>query len=316
MGVLEDLFNLGNGIRSGVEDIPSFLKSVATADGHGIVTDGRKLIGDAGDVIEGAGTLGIDLGKVPAEYAGSFGKLADSPILSAAQLAIEAEKALTGSGDPQGGDGYSQSSAKLFEAVQTLDTAKVNPDIWDGAASSAYDASSLAHRKKVSSVSDADSILGQILDIEAGQVSRTRQTLDDTSQYLYDYGLATAWMNLVPGLNVAKLIADSTAATAALGTTEAAIVILAKNAMENAARIDAPTATYDEAAKDVSGEDACGAFVYPTQDREELPTRLDPEAKYTYPKSTEPPKEKWPPPILWGSSTDVPPAAASAQPHQ
>jgi hypothetical protein len=311
VGVLEDLFNLGNGIRSGFEDVPSFLKNVATANGHGIATDGRKLIGDTGDVIEGAETLGIDIGKVPAEYAGTVGKFADSPILSAAQLAIEAEKALTGSGDPQRGDGYQQSAAKLVEAVETLHTARVNPDIWDGAAASTYDNSNELHRKKVSDVSDADRLLGDILDNEAGQVSRTRQTLDDASQYLYDYGLATSWMNLVPGLNVAKLIADTTAATAALGTTETAIVILAKNALENANRINDPTAVYDDAAKDISGKDSCGGFTDSPKDdqKENLPTRLHSDAPYTYPKSIEPPKSPWPPGIPWGSATDAPSGA-------
>jgi hypothetical protein len=74
VSVLDELFNLGNGIRSGFQDVPSVLEHVLTGDVHGVVTDGRKLIGDAGDVIEGAGALGLELGNVPAKYAGSLGR--------------------------------------------------------------------------------------------------------------------------------------------------------------------------------------------------------------------------------------------------
>ena len=71
MGVLEKLFNLGNGIRSGVQDVPDLIGDVLTGDVHGVLTDGRKLTGDAGDVIEGAGALGLELGKIPGPMAGS-----------------------------------------------------------------------------------------------------------------------------------------------------------------------------------------------------------------------------------------------------
>jgi hypothetical protein len=305
VGVLEKLFNLGNGIRSGFEDVPDLLGDVLTGDVHGVLTDGRKLVGDAGDVIEGAGALGLELGKIPARYAGSLGKWADSPILSAAQLAIEGEKKTTGSGDPHGGDGYSQSAVKLEETVETLISAEVNPDVWNGAAALAYDDASKAHRRIVSDASVADSDVGRILDTEAGQVTRTRETLDTTSQGLYDYGLATAWMNLVPGLNVAKLAADSAAAAAALATTNTTMFVLAKNSIENARKISAWTDTYAKAAKDTSGQS--GRFAEPKQDqRENLPTRLHPETPYTPPMPTTPPQ--WGPPAApYESSTPAPP---------
>lgn len=92
MSVLDKLLNLGNGIRSGIEDVPALLGDVLTGDVHGVLTDGRKLIGDANDVVEGAGALGIEIGGVPAKYLGSLGKLADSLILSAAQLVIEGRR--------------------------------------------------------------------------------------------------------------------------------------------------------------------------------------------------------------------------------
>lgn len=314
MSILDNLVNLGNGIRSGFEDVPSLLGDVLTGDVHGVLTDGRKLAGDAGDVIEGAGALGLELGKVPAKYAGSYGKFADSPILSAAQVAIEAQKALTGSGDPQGGGGYSQSAVKLAETVETLISAEVDPDMWDGAAATAYDDESKAHRRVVSDVSAADSDTGRVLDTEAGQVSRTRETLDSTSQGLYDYGLATAWMNLVPGLNLAKFAADTAAAAAALATTNSTMLVLAKNSVENALKISHSTDTYTNAAKDTSG--MAGRFVEPKQDQlDNLPTRLHPNTEYTRPQPTVPPPTG-PPAVPYESPPPASPAPLPLPPHQ
>jgi hypothetical protein len=279
VSILEKLFNLGNGIRSGVEDVPALWGDLATGDLHGVLTDGRKLLGDANDVIEGAGALGVEIGRVPAKYLGSFGKLADSPILSAAQLAIEGEKKLTGSGDPHGGSGYSASAVKLQETVETLIDAEVNADAWDGVAARNYDRLSKAHRKTVSNMSVADAAVGRVLDTEAEQVVRTRKTLDTTSQGLYDYGLATSWMLLVPGANAAKLAADAAAAAGALATTNTTMLILANNSLENSRKISTAAETYAEAKLDSSGEER---FSKPEEDQKDnLPTRLLPGTKYT-----------------------------------
>jgi len=279
VSILEKLFNLGNGIRSGMGDVPALFGDLVTGDLHGVLTDGRKLVGDANDVIEGAGALGIEMGRIPARYLGSFGKLADSPILSAAQLAIEGEKKLTGSGDPHGGAGYSASAVKLQDAVETLIDAEVNPDAWDGAAATTYDELSKAHRRTVSDMSVADAEVGRVLDTEAEQVVRTRNTLDTTSQGLYDYGLATSWMLVVPGLNGAKLAADCAAAAAAMGTTNMTMMVLAHNALENSRKIATAAETYAAAKNDTSGE---ARFATPQDDqRDNLPTRLHPDTKYT-----------------------------------
>lgn len=222
--LLKDLFDLGNGIRSGIQDVPKLFQDVVTLDAHGALTDGRKVIGDVGDVLNGLGGLGMGLTEVPRQiaekYAGSaLGKLADSKILSAAQLAIEAEKATTGSGDPEDGNGYHDSAVRMQEVVQTLSDADPRDDRWNGRAAETYTATNSAHRKHASAVQGADQEIANILGAEATQVSRTRRTLDETNQYLSDYGAATAWMNFVPGLAQAKAVADIAAASAALLTT-------------------------------------------------------------------------------------------------
>jgi uncharacterized protein YukE len=313
VGVLEDLFNLGNGIRSGFEDVPALFKDIVTFDPHGAVTDGRKLIGDAGDVLTGVGQLGIDLGRVPEKYLGTFGKWADSPILSAAQLVIEGEKAMCGSGEPTDGTGYLESAEKLEDTVQHLvDTTEVIPDLWSGKAATAYDETGKEHRRRISRMSAGDGSVGNTLNTEAGQVSRTRKTLDDTSQYLYDYGLATAWMNYVPGANVAKIAADTAAASAALATTETTMLILANNVLENARAINAAREDIEAGTQDTSGDRTLGAFVDPRDDQKgNLPPRMQPGTKYHYPIGLPPPKEKPiepqnPPPNVPVTPYDIP----------
>jgi hypothetical protein len=120
VGLAEDLFNIGNGIRSGIQDVPSFVGNIFSLDVPGAATDARKIVGDVGDVLKGLEGLGVSLGSIPSTYGGTVGKIADSPILSAAQLTIEGQKALTGSGDPEAGNGFKESAAKLNEAWDTL----------------------------------------------------------------------------------------------------------------------------------------------------------------------------------------------------
>ncbi|MGH3644653.1 MAG: EspA/EspE family type VII secretion system effector [Mycobacterium sp.] len=293
MDLFKDLFNVANGIRSGVQDVPSFLGDVLKGDVHGMATDGRKLIGDVGDVLDGVGGLGVSMGKVSARYAGAVGKLADSPILSAAQLAIEAEKATTGSGDPEDGNGYQESARRLEECVETLIDAEPRADRWDGIASRTYDEANKTHRRQTSAAQDADSKIGAILATEADQVSRTRQTLDDTSQYLYDYGLATAVVSFIPGANIAKMIADAAAASAALATTNTTMLILANNALENASRVREHLSKYNDtveaAARDAPSDVGPDMpFVDPRTDQADLPGRIQPGAEHTTPSPEEP----------------------------
>jgi len=293
------VFAVPRGLYFGALDGVALAEDVVTLDGHGVATNGRKLLGDAGDVLQGLSSLGGFTGTVPGLYTGSaFGKLSDSPILSAAQLAIYAERATTGFDDPVDGTGYRESADRLESAVdEELIYTNAAEDRWDGAAATAYNATNKSHKDLVSKVQVADDALAGILDTEAGQVSRTRQTLDETSQTLYDYGLATAWMNAVPGLNVAKQVADAAAAAAALATTNTTMMVLVKNAAENALRVKEYIGHYEDAAKDTSGDGGvCGTFVDPQIDTADTtrPGRLDPNAEFTPPEPLEPPV--WGPP--------------------
>ncbi|MHA3018752.1 EspA/EspE family type VII secretion system effector [Mycobacterium sp. BMJ-28] len=316
--LLKDLFELGNGIRSGVQDVPKLFQDVVSLDAHGVLTDGRKVIGDVGDVLNGLGGLGMGLTKVPQQiaekYAGStIGKLADSQILSAAQMAIDAEKATTGSGEPEDGNGYHESAVRMQDVVQTLSDADPRGDRWNGEAAKSYERTNSAHRTHASAVQGADGEIGRVLSIEAGQVSRARKTLDETNQYLSDFGAATAWMNFVPGLRQAKMVADLAAASAALATTNTTMAVLVKNAAENAARIELLTGKYTDANGDNSGkvQDKHGNPVpgapFVTQEvdtgKQSRPERLDPSRPYWVPTPDTPPNT---PGIPYGAEAPSP----------
>jgi hypothetical protein len=311
VGLLEDLWHVGDGIKSGVEDAEHAVSDVVHGKVHEAVTDVRKLFGDAGDVLKGLEGLGMNLGPLPKWYKDSpFGKLSDSPILSLAQLVIKGEKALTGSGDPEDGNSYRDSAKRLAGAVETLIDAKPAPGRWDGAAADQYTTTNHDHRVRTSNVQAADEKIGVILSNEAAQVSDTRHTLESTSQDLYDYGLSTAWMNFIPPLRVTKLILDGLAATAGLETTSNAMSSLIENAVVNAADIHALTHQYATAAIDTSGDGgrACGeAFVSQNADLARLPSRLDSKKPYTVPDPEHP--HDGPPATPYGSAGQTPPAA-------
>lgn len=290
MSILKELARIGNGIRSGVSDVPSLVTNILELDVHGTVTDTRKIMGDAGDVLTGAGNLGIEMGSAPLKYVETLTKWADSAILSGAQLAIEGEKKLTGSGSIETGNEYWASSVKLQKAVETLIRAELEEgeDGWNGTASKAYNSATKAHRQLVSDVGSADSNIGKTLEKEAEQIRQTREVLDSTSQALYDYGLATKAILAIPGANVAKVaLADTIAAAAALATTSAKMAQMVANSVENASDIRKASSHYEAAKNDTSGDGGgCNPFVDPRVDQKDLPTRAREGTEYQPRKET------------------------------
>lgn len=331
----EDLFTIANGVRSGIQDVSDLVEDIATFDAHGIATNSRKVMGDVGDVLTGLEGLGGSIGQIPGRYAESaFGKMSDSKILAAAQLGIDAMKATTGSGTPQDGTPLRESSTRLEQAVETLIDAAPKEDRWDGTASGVYKATNASHRRLTSGVQVADSAIAAIIDTQAGQVSRTRQTLSDTSQFLYDYGLATAWMNFVPGGAAAKAVGDLATATAALAAAGVTMEILTKNVFENALRLRDQLEHYSAAKGDTAGANAHCDDPFPVPDglpapspstpipggsSEIPPTRLDPGTPYTPPRPIVPPQYGPPAvPMVAGpspstSTSPVPPPRLSAK---
>jgi len=296
------------GIAGAVTDVPSLVGNVAKGDIGQAMVDGRKVLGDGKDIALGLGSLGANLGPVPSFLEKNpVLKLAESKVIAAAQLAIAGMKATTGSNTPCTGQEFRDSSKHLEDVVWTLIHAEPHEDRWSGTAAQVYNATNASHKRLASDVQAADNEIAGHLDVEAGQVTRTRQTLNDQSDWLTKYDLATAVMNLTPPTAGLKFAMDLAAAAAALDTAGVTMAVLVKNSLENADRIGEASKRYEKPAQDTSGTplDACGAgevFPVPEEGEDSLqrpdnatplpdphgqpvpPTRSLPGAPYTVPE--------------------------------
>ncbi|WP_149370323.1 EspA/EspE family type VII secretion system effector [Mycolicibacterium sp. P9-64] len=254
--------DLVTGIKGAVTDVPNLVGDVAQGNFGQAFVDGRKVLGDGKDIAMGLSSLGANLGPVPSFLENNTAtKLTESKVLAAAQLLIEGMKKTTGSGAPCTGEEFQDSSKRLADVVETLIHAEVHEDRWDGTASQVYNATNASHRRLASDVQAADAEIAGHLDTEAGQVTRTRNTLDESSDNLTKYDLATMWMNATPPTRALKFALDCTAAAGALDVSGVTMGVLVKNSLENAARIKKAAMLYGDAAKDTSGNplDPCGA---------------------------------------------------------
>ena len=158
------------------------------------------------------------------------------------------------------------------------------------------------------------------------QTNRTRNILDDVSNGLTTYDIATCWMNATGPGRALKLALDIAAAGAAMSTVEATMGVLIAESLFNANKIRAELGNYETAAKDTTG-DPSSCEVFPIPDAGQLPglderqrsrlpdpnkgttapSRSKPGTPYTVP-SPEEPIEYGPPATPLG----VPSPAASA----
>jgi hypothetical protein len=290
--------DLITGIAGVATDVPSLVGNVAKGDIGQAMVDGRKVLGDGKDIALGLGSLGANLGPVPSFLEKNpVLKLAESKVIAAAQLAIAGMKLTTGSGDPYTGEQFRDSSKRLENVVETLIHAEPHKDQWDGTSAQVYNATNASHRRLASDVQTADAEIAGHLDTAAGQVDRTRQTLNGASDTLTKYDLATAVMNLTPPTAALKFAMDCAAAAGALDTAGVTMAVLVKNSLENADGIGKSAHRYENAARDTSGNpmDPCGVgevFSVPDQDHE-LP-RPEPETPLPAPGEPTQPKRSMP----------------------
>jgi hypothetical protein len=311
--------DLITGIAGVATDVPSLVGHVATGDIGQAMADGRKVMGDGKDIALGLSSLGANLGPVPSFLEKNpIMKLAESKVIMAAQLTIAGMKFTTGSGDPYTGDQFRDSSKRLENVVETLIHAEPHEDRWNGTGSQVYNATNASHRRLASDVQAADAEIAGHLDTEAGQVTRTRQTLDDQSDWLTKYDLATAVMNLAPPTAALKFAMDLAAAAAALDTAGVTMAVLVKNSLENADRIGEASRRYENAARDTSGNplDPCGVGeVFSLPDKgHELPR---PEPETPLPAAGEPvqPKRSMPDEPYTMPEPEEPTVQAPATPY-
>lgn len=285
------------GIKGAVSDVPNLIGDVAQGEFGQALVDGRKVLGDGKDIALGLSSLGANLGPVPSFLENNTAaKFTESKVLAAGQLLIEGMKKTTGSGTPCTGQEFRDSSNHLADVVDTLIDAAPHTDRWDGTGSQVYNATNASHRRLASDVQAADLAIADVIDTEAGQVSRTRNTLDESSDSLTKYDLATTWMNATPPTRALKFALDCTAAAGALDVSGATMAVLVKNSVENATRIRGSTKRYEDAARDTSGNplDPCVGEAFSVPDpQHELP-RPNPETPLPEPGEPIQPKRSLP----------------------
>lgn len=337
--VFEAPFKIASGVVNGVKDGVSFVDHARKGDMGGVMQDGLKLMNDANDLVEGLTTLGAAITPLPTAFGASKGtQIADSKIIWAAQMLIDGMKLTTGSGTPVNGDEFRESSKRLEDVVLTLISAEPHDDRWNGTASHVYKAVNASHRRLASQVQAADEFVAGVLDTEADQVARTRETLQDQNDWLKAYDLATCWMQASAPSRALKVVLDTTASVAALDIAGGTMVVLAKNSLENSARITSKVGTYTKAQGDTSGPPASEGLFKPfpedklpgadtrqpgsrmPEEGEDIPPeRTEADAPYTVP-SPEEPEQHGPPATPYGAPitpapvTPLPSGAPAATP--
>lgn len=312
LGGMGDVADLVEGAKSGIEHSRDLARDLG--DGHYVdaMDDGVSVVRDVAGIVEALGGLGVHYGKVATKYVEKFTPLAESQILSAAQKVIEGAKRTTGEGDPDPGDGFKESAARLQEIAMILWDAKPHSDRWTGAASDMYSKTSSQHSDAAFKAQNADQDIANVLAAEADLVRRTRENLDEVSEGLHQFDLATMWMNAHPAGAAIKETLDAVAAAGAMEAMQITMLSLFRASAENAGRIRTAAEGYEGSLKDSSGDGgACGGYIFVAQkaDLANLPERLRPETSYTAPAPEEPPQ--WGPPAqpLPSPSTTNPPPA-------
>lgn len=329
--ILEAPSKITSGVVNGVIDTGHLIGDVRRHDYIAAGRDLVKVMADGADIVESLGALGGSVASVPKPFKAAQMTDPASKIIWAAIKTIEGMEKATGTGTPYDGTDFRKSSKKLNSVIMTLDRAQPQADQWNGTASQVYAATNASHRRVVSAVMDADDKIAGILDTEAGQVTRTRQSLSDDVEWLELYDRTTMWANYGPApARALKIALDTAVATATLATAGTTLTILVKNSLENANRIRGHLGGYEAALKDKSGM-PLGAKPFPVPDAGHMPPRLtdkdqpgpkmpaegtpvtdptrkDPNGKYT-PPSPEEPIPTGPPATPYGM-----PAGPSAQP--
>jgi len=235
------------------------------------------------------------------EALGAIANLAESPILMAAQLAIHGMKLTTGSGEPETGEAFVTSATKYEETAVLLEKTEIyDPAQWDGSAAKAYQAKAANHRHQTHEVAEGDKEMRPLLLALGQKVKETRDSLQDSIDFLANYDTSTSWMNGIPGGALPKAAADMAVATTQLSMAQPAMAALVAESYDKAGEIRKVASRYQGAsAQQLFGEQTdsegnpialpCGEPFGDERTNGTLPTRTNPDAPYEPPFNPEPP---------------------------
>lgn len=251
-----------------------------------------SLLGKALDLLRRYGeVVGVDWDEGPSVLDratnATVTNLAASPILAAAQLAIQSMKATTGSGEPQAGEQFKKSSRLYQEAGDLLVDAKPQKDNWDGTAAEAYGSVNDAHRHLTLEVAEAEREMRSVLGRLAAQVKATRDDLQSAIDFLSDYDTSTSWMNGIPGGAAVKGAADAGVAATQLARAQGSIASLVTESVIAAQAMQEPQSRYEAAAaeKKVDEDNSfpCNEPFGDERTHGRLPTRTKADQPYSPP---------------------------------
>ena len=215
------------------------------------------------DVSDVAGALG----KVGD---GACGALGATDVLGAGQRVIAEMRSTTGHGRPDAGEAFAHGATGFLAAVQSIADAYPREE-WEGSGARSYAAAArrLAGATETLAVLDRD--VHTVIDREANQIIRRRETLDDQALQLSSLRRVTGSLATIPGVGTAMTSSIELAAVvAAVGVCGTELHHLAAETADNAhllrriaedyaSIVDATEPVDEDApAEDLPADDAAG----------------------------------------------------------
>lgn len=215
------------------------------------------------DVSDVAGALG----KVGD---GSCGALGATDVLGAGQRVIAEMRSTTGHGRPDAGEAFAHGATGFLAAVQSIADAYPREE-WEGSGARSYAAAT----RRLAGATEALAVLDQdvhtVIDREANQIIRRRETLDDQALQLSSLRRVTGSLATIPGVGTAMTSSIELAAVvAAVGVCGTELHHLAAETADNAhllrriaedyaSIVDATEPVDEDApAEDLPADDAAG----------------------------------------------------------
>ena len=237
MGTLVDAYSEFNWLDGLIRGHPSAMKE------H----PGWSVAGIGADFIGMMQPLAVAGGE--ALGAARFAEAAATPIIAAALVSMMGMSNSCGFGSPNDGQQFSSGADGFKKAADSLNGTK-HPDSWQGSASDSYGSRNEEHQRRVVAMAEADEMVKKALADEAGQVTRTRDTLDHMQTILgLSIPVALAAYATPPPAGEALSMAIQVGAVA--GTLPLAIQgmeALVSNASRNSATIEQAAQRYSEIA--------------------------------------------------------------------
>ncbi|MBX7449062.1 hypothetical protein GR927_13780 [Mycolicibacterium sp. 3033] len=223
------------------------------------------------------------------DAAGAPGKVGDgargaivADILGVGQRVIAGMRSTTGHGLPDAGESFQHGATDFLGAAQTLDGAYPR-DEWEGGAAQTYTVAT----RRVAAATEALAVLDRdvhtVIDQEATQIIRRRETLDDHARHLASLRRATGSLLTIPGVGPAMTSSIELAAvTAAVGVCSIELHDLSAETADNARRLRRIAGDYEALIAEAGPIGAAPADTRPADneptENEPADTVIDPES--------------------------------------